>query len=342
MEANKERGQLLAATDEILVEVKNLKTHFFLTEGIVLGVVGESGCGKSVTARSIMNMIRPPGKTIGGQVTYHRRQDRRSSSASRLTGSGLTEEVEILQLAPMSEEMRSIRGGEFAMIFQEPRASLSPVHTIGTQLMEGMRLHLGMSDAEARRYAIEMLDQVNIPKPQERIDSYPHQLSGGMCQRAMIALALSCHPALLIADEPTTALDVTTEAQILDLMRELQLQHGTAIMYITHNLGVVAEIAKNVMVMYMGKDVELASVDAIFYDARHPYTQALLRSLPRINVEQETLAVMRGSVPDPYALPKGCPFHPRCHSRRAICSQDAEVPYVTVAPGHRVRCHLYA
>ncbi len=335
-----------------LVDVRNLKTHFFLTEGIVravdsvnltirkgetLGVVGESGCGKSVTARSIMNMIRPPGRTVGGQALYHRAREGDSQQASRVV-----EEIDLLQLAPMSEEMRSIRGGEFAMIFQEPRASLSPVHTVGIQIMEGMRLHLKMSEQEARKSAIEMLERVNIPKPQERIDAYPHQLSGGMCQRAMIALALACRPALLIADEPTTALDVTTEAQILDLMRELQQMYGTAIMYITHNLAVVAEMAKDVLVMYMGKDVEFASVDDIFYDPRHPYTRALLRSIPRINVEQETLVVMRGTVPDPYALPKGCPFHPRCRSRKAVCSQDVEVPYVTVTPGHRVRCHLYA
>jgi len=343
METQKENG------NGVLVEVKDLKTHFFLTEGIVravdgvnftisrgrtLGVVGESGCGKSVTARSIMNMIRPPGRTVGGQVIYHRLREN--------DGSSTIEEVDLLQLPSMGAEMRSIRGGEFTMIFQEPRASLSPVHTIGTQIMEGMMLHLDINRQEARERAIELLERVNIPKPEERIDAYAHQLSGGMCQRAMISLALACRPALLIADEPTTALDVTTEAQILDLMRELQHLYGTSIMYITHNLAVIAEIAQEVLVMYMGKDVEVAPVDALFYDPKHPYTRDLLQSIPRIDEEVEMLTVMRGTVPDPYALPKGCPFHPRCESAMPVCSEDVPVPYITVAPGHRVRCYLYA
>ncbi len=341
-------SDLNAAAHGKLLVVKDLCTHFFLTEGIVravdgvnftihkgrtLGVVGESGCGKSVTARSIMNMIKLPGKTVGGQVIYHREEKGDAGS--------VIEEIDVLELRPMGNEMRRIRGGEFAMIFQEPRASLSPVHTVGTQIIEGMMIHLDIKADEARRRAIELLDRVSIPKPEERIDSYAHQLSGGMCQRAMISLALACQPALLIADEPTTALDVTTEAQILDLMRELQDMYDTAIMYITHNLAVVAEIAQDVMVMYMGKDVELAPVDDLFYDPRHPYTQALLQSIPRIDQEQDMLAVMRGTVPDPYALPKGCPFHPRCESRMPICSEDRIVPTVDVAPGHSVRCYLY-
>jgi peptide/nickel transport system ATP-binding protein len=238
--------------------------------------------------------------------------------------------------------MRAIRGGEFAMIFQEPRASLSPVHSIGTQIIEAIRLHRPISKEEARGHAIEMLRSVKIPRPEQIIDAYPHQLSGGMCQRAMIGLALACQPALLIADEPTTALDVTTEAQILDLMRELQADFSTAIMYITHNLAVVAEIARDVMVMYMGKDVEYAPVDAMFYDPKHPYTVALLSSIPRIDAERDMLATLPGTIPDPYALPTGCPFHPRCVSRMAVCSEQVEVPYIEVAPGHRVRCHLYA
>jgi oligopeptide/dipeptide ABC transporter ATP-binding protein len=340
-------SDLNAAGDGKLLEVRDLRTHFFLTEGIVravdgvnftihkgraLGVVGESGCGKSVTARSVMNMIRLPGKTVGGQVIYHR-QRRGDPSVS--------EQVDILKLRPMGERMRSIRGGEFTMIFQEPRASLSPVHTVGTQIIEGMMLHLDIKADEARRRAIELLERVNIPRPEERIDAYAHQLSGGMCQRAMIALSLACQPRLLIADEPTTALDVTTEAQILDLMRELQDLYDTSIMYITHNLAVVAEIAQEVMVMYMGKDVELASVDDLFFDPKHPYTRALLESIPRIDEEKEMLAVMRGTVPDPYALPKGCPFHPRCEFRMPVCSEDRPVPTITVGPGHLVRCYLY-
>jgi peptide/nickel transport system ATP-binding protein len=341
-------SDLNAVADDRLLEVKDLCTHFFLTEGIVravdgvnftihkgrtLGVVGESGCGKSVTARSIMNMIKLPGKTVGGQVIYHREDKTGVDSTS--------EAIDILQLRPMGNEMRGIRGGEFTMIFQEPRASLSPVHTVGTQIMEGMMLHLEIKADEARRRAIQLLERVNIPKPEERIDAYAHQLSGGMCQRAMIALSLACQPRLLIADEPTTALDVTTEAQILDLMRELQGTYDTAIMYITHNLAVVAEIAQEVMVMYMGKDVEMAPVDDLFFNPQHPYTRALLRSIPRIDEEQEMLAVMRGTVPDPYALPKGCPFHPRCESRMPVCSADRPVPTVAVAPEHRVRCYLY-
>jgi peptide/nickel transport system ATP-binding protein len=333
--------------NNVLIEVKDLRTHFFLTEGLVravdgvgfsirrgqtVGVVGESGCGKSVTARSIMNMVRRPGRTVGGEVRYHRRR-----------AGGVSEEIiDLLTLDPMGDEMRAIRGGEFAMIFQEPRASLSPVHTIGTQIIEGIRLHRPLTKEQAREHGIAMLRSVKIPRPEQIIDSYPHQLSGGMCQRAMIALALACQPALLIADEPTTALDVTTEAQILELMRELQASFDTAIMYITHNLAVVAEIARDVMVMYMGKDVEFAPVDAMFHDPKHPYTVALLSSIPRIDIERDMLATMAGSVPDPYALPRGCPFHPRCPARLPVCSQEVEVPYIEVGAGHRVRCHLYA
>jgi peptide/nickel transport system ATP-binding protein len=341
-------SDLKPAADDKLLEVVDLQTYFYLTEGIVkavdgvnftirrgraLGVVGESGCGKSVTARSIMNMIKLPGKTIGGHVLYHRTQQDAAGS--------ITDTIDILKLRAMGAEMRSIRGGEFTMIFQEPRASLSPVHTVGTQIMEGMMLHLDISAAEARERAIELLERVNIPKPQERIDAYAHQLSGGMCQRAMIALSLGCQPRLLIADEPTTALDVTTEAQILDLMRELQQLYDTSIMYITHNLAVVAEIAQDVMVMYMGKDVELAPVDDLFFNPLHPYTQALLQSIPRIDQEQDMLAVMRGTVPDPYALPKGCPFHPRCEHSMPICKEDRPVPAIEASPGHIVRCYLY-
>ena len=338
------------SADGVLVEVKGLKTHFLMTEGVVravdgvdltihrrrtLGVVGESGCGKSVTARSIMNMIRRPGRIVGGDILYHRYR------ANGAPGSHPAV-VSVVGLAPMGREMRAIRGGEFAMVFQEPRASLSPVHTIGTQIAEAIRLHRAVGRREAREHAIEMLRAVRIPRPHECIDSYPHQLSGGMCQRAMIALALACRPALLIADEPTTALDVTTEAQILALMRDLQATFGTSIMYITHNLAVVAEIAHEVVVMYMGRDVELAPVDALFHNPRHPYTRALLESIPRIDQEQDLLATIPGAVPDPCALPGGCTFHPRCPSRLDVCRQNVDIPHVAVAPGHLVRCHLYA
>ncbi len=334
------------SNEDILLEVRDLHTFFYLPEGIVravdgasfsirrgktLGIVGESGCGKSVTARSIMNMVRLPGKNMGGEIIYHRHLP-----------DGATQLLNLLQIPSMGKEMRSIRGGEFAMIFQEPRASFSPVHTIGKQITEAIRLHKPVSQLEARQIAIDMLDKVKIPRPGQIIDAYPHQLSGGMCQRAMIALALACQPALLIADEPTTALDVTTEAQILVLMRELQSTMNTSTMYITHNLAVVAEIAQDVMVMYMGKEVEFAPVDAIFHSPKHPYTMALLNSIPRIDTEQDELAQLPGTVPDPYALPTGCPFHPRCGFRMPICSQPVELPNVNVGPGHYVRCHLYS
>ena len=270
---------------EQLVEVKNLQTHFFLDEGTVravdgadfvihrgetLGVVGESGCGKSVTARSILNIVPKPGKTVGGEILYHRKQG------------GAAQTLDLTQMKPQSDEMRAIRGSEIAMVFQEPMTSLSPVHTIGNQIGEAIRLHQGLDQESARKLAIEMLDLVGMPLPDRTIDQYAHQLSGGMRQRAMIAMALSCHPSLLIADEPTTALDVTTEAQILTLMRQLQNELGMAIMYITHNLGVIAQMAENVVVMYMGKVVEQADVDTIFYNPQHPYTQALLQSIPRL------------------------------------------------------------
>lgn len=338
-----------ANTAAVLVEVRELCTYFQLTEGTVravdgasftihtariLGVVGESGCGKSVMARSIMNMIRKPGRIVAGQILYHRRKDGPLAQAEQV--------LDLVQLPPMGEEMRAIRGGEFAMIFQEPKASFSPVHTIGSQIIEAIMLHQKLSRTEAGEEAVEMLRRVNIPNPEERIHAYPHQLSGGMCQRAMIALALSCRPDLLIADEPTTALDVTTEAQILDLMRELQETYHTAVMYITHNLAVLAEIADKVVVMYMGRDVEHASTEEIFHNPLHPYTRALLRSIPRIDQNVEELAVIRGRVPDPYAIPQGCPFHPRCGSRKTECTTGVEVPSVAVSPGHWVRCHLYS
>jgi len=333
---------------ELLVEVKNLKTYFFLDEGTVravdgaefnihrgetLGIVGESGCGKSVTARSILNIVPKPGKTVEGQILYHRQIK------------GRTEVIDLTKLAPQSDEMRSIRGAEIAMVFQEPMTSLSPVHTIGNQIMEAIQLHQGLDKAAARELAIEMLKLVGMPLPDRIVDQYAHQLSGGMRQRAMIAMALSCHPSLLIADEPTTALDVTTEAQILKLMRHLQDELGMAIMYITHNLGVVAQMTENVVVMYMGKVVEQADVDTLFYQPLHPYTQALLQSIPRLGQktrEKRRLASIRGMVPDPYALPRGCTFHPRCSKMiPGVCNVE-EPLMLEAAPGHKVRCHLCA
>ena len=336
----------------ILLEVKNLKTHFFLDEGTVraldgvdfsicrgqtLGVVGESGCGKSVTARSILRIVPRPGRTVEGEITLYRQ-------CGSTNGSAMTDEVKLTDLSPSSVQMRQIRGCEIALVPQEPMASLSPVHTIGDQIMEAIRLHQKVSKAQARTQAIEMLDLAGFPQPKQRVDSYPHQLSGGLRQRAVIAMALCCHPSLLIADEPTTALDVTTEAQILRLMRSLQRELGMAIMYITHNLGVVAQMTEDVIVMYMGKVVEEANVDTMFHNPMHPYTQALLRSIPRLGQktrDRRRLESIRGTVPDPYSIPKGCTFHPRCSRKiRGVCDQQ-DPPNIQVESGHKVRCVLY-
>jgi oligopeptide/dipeptide ABC transporter ATP-binding protein len=332
---------------EPLIEVKDIKVYFYLDEGTVravegvsfdiqrgktLGVVGESGCGKSVTSQAIMRIVPPPGKIVQGDILFHRYHQ-----------NGYSETIELTQLDPRGSEIRDIRGNEIAVIFQEPMTSLSPVHTIGNQIMEAIMLHQKVDQAQARATAIEMLAHVGLPQPELRIDAYPYQLSGGMRQRAMIAMALSCHPSLLIADEPTTALDVTTEAQILELMKRLQQEFGMAIMFITHNLGVIAEMADNVVVMYLGKEVELASVDNIFYDPYHPYTRALLRSIPRIGRKsRQRLHTIAGAVPDPYNIPKGCPYHPRCQEYKAgVCRSDEEIPFVQVKPGHWVRCWLH-
>ena len=328
-----------------LLEVKNLQTHFFMAEGVakavdsttfsirrgqVLGVVGESGCGKSVTARSIMRMVRPPGHTVDGEILY-----------SRDAGNGQGMVLDLLQLPATGTEMRAIRGGEIAMIFQEPRASLSPVHRVGDQITENILLHQSVSQSEAEDIAIEMLQQVHIPLAEQRMDAFAHQLSGGMCQRVMIAMALSCRPSLLIADEPTTALDVTTEAQILELMQGLQADLDMAIMFITHDLGVVADMADEVAVMYLGKIVEQGPAADIFRDPKHPYTIALLESLPRMDQKREWLQTIRGVVPDPYTTLKGCPFHPRCADFiEGVCDEIVPQP-INLEDNREVRCLLY-
>ncbi|MCL6429404.1 MAG: ABC transporter ATP-binding protein [Anaerolineae bacterium] len=308
-----------------------------IRRGQALGVVGESGCGKSVTARSILRIVPRPGRIVQGEITLHRMRESKN-------GRTVTEAVRLTDLDPMGVEMRSIRGAEIALVPQEPMMSLSPVHTLGNQIIEAIMLHQRVTKAEARERAIHMLDLVGMPRPSRTIDRYPHELSGGMRQRGMIAMALCCHPSLLIADEPTTALDVTTEAQILKLIRGLRQELGMAIMYITHNLGVVAQTTEDVIVMYMGKVVEEADVDSLFHDPKHPYTRALLRSIPRLGQrtrERQRLESIRGSVPDPYALPKGCSFHPRCaQAIRGVCDRE-EPPYVEVGPAHKVRCVLY-
>ena len=340
------------ATNDTLLEVRNLQTHFHMEQGLVralngvdftvargqtMGLVGESGCGKSVTARSILRIVPPPGKIVDGEIIYHRSTN----------GSGHSREVvDLVKLDERGTDIRNIRGGEISMVFQEPMTSLSPVHTIGNQIIETIMLHQDVNKQEARQQALDILERVNMPQPNRIIDRYPHQLSGGMRQRAMIAMALSCRPTLLIADEPTTALDVTTQAQILTLMRDLQEEFGMAIIFITHDLGVIAQMVDYVIVMYLGEAVEMADVDTIFYNPKHPYTQALLRSIPRLgakSVEESAgpLAAIRGSVPDPYSVPQGCPFHPRCrHAIKGVCDEK-DPPYLEVEPGHKVRCVLY-
>ena len=331
---------------DVLLEVKDLKTHFFLDEGTVravegvdfslkrgqtLGIVGESGCGKTVTAYSITQLIQSPGRIVDGEVLFHRRN-----------GGGADDVVDLAKLRPNSREMSNIRGSEIAMVFQEPMTAFSPVHTVGDQIMEVILLHRKVSKGEARAQTIEMLRRVGIPKAETRLDVFPFQLSGGMRQRAMIAMALVCRPSLLIADEPTTALDVTMQAQILDLLQQLQQELGMAVMLITHNLGVVAEVCDEVVVMYLGQVVEQSSVDELFNEPLHPYTQALLRSIPRMGRSRDQhLDSICGMVPDPYNRPSGCPFHPRCDKMIAgRC--DTEEPKLTTLPdGRAVSCWLY-
>jgi len=323
-----------------LIDVRDLRTYFYTEDGVVkavdgvtfgiepegtLGVVGESGCGKSVTALSIMGLVpMPPGKITSGEIIFHRDG----------------QAIELTKLNPKGKAYRSIRGKEIAMIFQEPMTSLNPVFTIGYQIMEAIMLHQNVSKKEARQKAIEMLRQVGIPLPEQRVDEYPHQLSGGMRQRAMIAMALSCNPSLLIADEPTTALDVTIQAQVLDLMRDLQNRFRTAIMLITHDLGVVAEMCEEVVVMYLGKVVEHAPIRPLFHDPKHPYTQGLLKSIPSLATKKERLEPIKGVVPDPLDAPPGCPFHPRCPHAMEICTR--EMPSLKeVGQDHQAACWLY-
>jgi len=323
-----------------LIEIENLKTYFYTEDGVVravdgvdftieeektLGVVGESGCGKSVTALSIMGLIQiPPGKIEEGEILYHR-----NGKSKDLT-----------ELNPKGKEYRSIRGNEIAMIFQEPMTSLNPVYTIGNQIIEAITLHQHLRKKDARKKAIEMLHAVGIPLPEQRIDDYPHQLSGGMRQRAMIAMALSCNPSLLIADEPTTALDVTIQAQVLDLMNDLRKDFRTAIMFITHDLGVIADMADDVVVMYLGKIVEGSDVRSVFHDPKHPYTQGLMNSIPSLATKKERLVPIRGVVPDPFEVPPGCGFEPRCPHAMDVCKTQIP-PLKEVVSHHWGACWLY-
>ena len=325
--------------EKLLLEVEGLKTYFHTHDGIVkaadnvsfkinagetLGVVGESGCGKSITALSVMQLVpKPRGVIEGGKIVYF----------------GQNGSVDITSLDPKGKEMRSIRGNEIAMIFQEPMTSLNPVYTVGEQIMEAVRLHQMAEDREARERAIEMLKRVNIGRPDQAVDSYPHHMSGGMRQRVMIAMALSCDPKLLIADEPTTALDVTIEAQILDLIEKLQEQSDMAVMFITHDLDVIGEIADRVIVMYTGNVVESATTEQLFYNPAHPYTKALLNSIPRIGSDKK-LVPITGSVPNLLALPQGCYFAPRCPFAMDICRGESP-PQFEIEEGHTAKCWLH-
>jgi peptide/nickel transport system ATP-binding protein len=314
-----------------LLELRDLRTYFAVDDGEfravdgvsftlragrTLGIVGESGCGKSVTALSIMGLVpQPPGRIAGGAV--------------------LLDGIDLLRLPAAA--LRELRGNQMSMIFQEPMTSLNPAFTIGDQIIEGILRHRDVSPREARERAIEMLRRVRIPAPEQRIDDYPHKLSGGMRQRAMIAMALACDPKLLIADEPTTALDVTVQAQILDLMRALRDETGAAIMLITHDLGVIAELAQDVIVMYAGKVVERAEVAALFADPQHPYTVGLLGSIPKLHADQPRLATIEGMVPNPLDMPPGCRFNPRCPFAIDKC-RASEPPLAEVKPGHFSAC----
>src|SRR6266542_4412762 len=320
-----------------LLEVKNLQTQFPTRAGLVravdgvsfsinrgelLGLVGESGCGKSITALSVMRLIAPPGRIVGGEIKF--------------AGKDL--------LALSDSEMRAIRGDDIAMIFQDPMTSLNPVFTVGEQIMEALLLHRKLSRTQARTAAVEAMKEVAIPDPSRRISDYPHQLSGGMRQRVMIAMALACNPKLLIADEPTTALDVTIQAQILELLNELRRTRELAVLLITHDLGVVAEVADRVAVMYTGRIVEESPVEELFARPKHPYTEGLLRSVPKLTTQhvakKERLETIEGTVPSPTDLPPGCHFAPRCTHRMPRCTVG-EIPLYDLEGNVKVRCVLF-
>jgi len=325
---------------QAVLEIKNLKTYFFLDSGTVravdgvdialdrnttLGLVGESGCGKSVTAMSVMRLIQsPPGRIVEGEILFHHDGG-----------------VDIATLDPRGSEIRNIRGGEIAMVFQEPMTSLNPLYTVGKQIAESVQLHQNVGPKEAMERALEMLYKVQMSDPEQRLHEYPHQLSGGMRQRVMIALALSCNPSILIADEPTTALDVTVQAQILDLMRELQDDFGSAIIMITHNLGVISQVADYVAVMYLGKIVEYADVQTVFHHPVHPYTIGLLNSVPVFGRKGEKVLVpIEGMVPTPTEIIPGCAFAPRCPRATERCERE-QPNLQEVEPGHQVACWTF-
>tara|TARA_B100000686_G_scaffold172134_1_gene179352 strand:+ start:708 stop:1787 length:1080 start_codon:yes stop_codon:yes gene_type:complete len=331
----------MVTSPEPLLEIKDVRTHFFLDEGTVravdgvdltinkgevVGIVGESGCGKSVLARSIMRLTQPPGRLVSGDILYHRTAKDQE-----------TEIINIANLPRNGTDMRRIRGSEMTMIFQEPMASFSPVHTIGSQIIEGILLHDDVSKEEARNRTVELLGKVGIPDPQLRVDEYPFNLSGGMRQRCMIAMALSGNPSLLIADEPTTALDVTTQAQILELLGQLQADIGMAMILITHNLGVVAQMAKQIVVMYLGNVVENTDVETLFEDPKHPYSEELLKAIPRLQRtrQRDRLTPISGNVPSWRYRPSGCNFMPKCDGSNPACAMEDPI-LIEESPGHWV------
>jgi peptide/nickel transport system ATP-binding protein len=334
-------------SDTPILSVRNLKTYFFQDEGVVkavdgatfdvyagqtLGILGESGCGKSVTARSILRIEDRPARVVDGEILLR-------------SGTANGEVIDLAQLHPEGQEIRSIRGVEISLVFQEPMTSFSAHYTVGNQIIESIRLHQQVNKREARNLTIELMRKVGVPKPERRVDEYSFQLSGGLRQRVMIAMALANNPRILIADEPTTALDVTTQAHILDLLQQLQEQFGMAIILITHNVGVIAEIADQVAVMYLGRVVEYGPVNEIFHNPKHPYTQALLRSIPSILAKPRSrLPAITGAIPHPHSRPTGCPFHPRCaHYMRGVCERHEPVllPVPDSDNIHNVSCFLY-